>query len=393
MGAKPPLSASGAYNASVTRWWPIALSLGAACGRVGFDGVDGAGDAGASDAGIEVPADLATLPCETDQATLGALPASDRIRVVYSGGYPYVIDIHHVTNTQHDVHAYRLGQRDGVLVATDLGVIYALPDIAGIAIETIGTDHAMFITDPVDITTRLVRFDAEFATVSDTSLGSFAHAYPPYAKSSTGRLVVGSTIGKLVQARALDASFMPSAPAVTVAGTGNTCSIAPAGADFVVAWSSNGLCSFARVSAAGSVIAGPVTVDPGTTCEAPAVAMLGSGAFAYVVHDVTGNGQNALYEAFGGTLSATLLSATVPMPLGATPSYAEQLVVMGNAAYVPLSNNGTVSLVQLSDSTITKIGDDIGSVGYDALWLERVAGASVLFRIENQQLVVRRLCR
>jgi len=361
-----------------------------ACGRIGFTGLGDDGDGGI-DGGVEVPADLAALACETDHAMLGMIPLSDRIRVVHAGGYPYAIDIHHVTDSLHEVHAYRIGQRDGALLGTDLGVVYTLPEIAGLAVEPDGTDIVMFLTAPLDDRTRLIRFDATFATVGDTSLGDFALGQPPYAKSSAGRLVVGSTSGDVLQARSLDATFMPTAPAVTIGSPAYGSTIAPAGADFIVAWSGNGACSFARVNATGSVVAGPVIVDPGTTCTAPAVAALASGGFAFVVHDMIGSN---LYEAFGGTLTAGLALASGPTALGATPSFAEQLVVSGDVVRIPLFNNGTIQIIEMTAAgAMTQIGADIGAVGYDAVWIEQVAGASLLFRIENKRLVVRKLCR
>jgi hypothetical protein len=371
----------------VSRAWPIVLTL-VGCGRLGFDGSAPGADGG--DASIEVAADLAALPCETDHAILEMLPRSDQIRVAFSGGFPYVIDIHHITDTSHQVNAYRLGERDGTLVGTELGVLYMLPDIAGLSVEPTSTGHVLLFSDPAAKNSHVVRVDGSFVLQGDAVAADFHNGLPPYARSSAGRMLAGIA-GTNLQVRALDASFAPVGSPVTLASPADETSIAPAGADFIVAWTGSGVCSFARVSAAGAIVAGPISVDPGTTCTRPIAATLGSGRFAYVVHDVMGTTN---YTAFGGTIDAALLTATPPVALGATPSFASELVVEGDRARMPLFNNGTVRIAELAATgTVSQIGADIGAVSYDAVWIQQIGGASILFRIEAKRLVVRKLCR
>jgi hypothetical protein len=204
-------------------------------------------------------------------------------------------------------------------------------------------------------------------------------------------MLVGVTSSDVVQVRALDASFAPLGSPFTLGSPAYDATIAPAGADFLVAWGSAGTCRFARVNLAGTIVAGPLGVDPGTTCARPAAAVLGTGRIAYVVHDVIAS---ETYNAFAGTIDAALTNATPPVALGAPPSFASQLLVAGDLVRIPVFNNGAVRIAEMMESgAISQIGAEIGAVTSDTLWIEQVAGASILFRVEGRQLVVRRLCR
>lgn len=374
---------SASYTRQVLRVVTVVL---AGCGRIGFDGF--------GDASLDAPAsaDLGALPCEVDQVIVAGLPDSDELRLVYSNGYPHLIDVFHVSTTAHEVRAYRLEQRDGGLGAVDLGVIFSAMDIAGLAVESDGTNNIVIVADSVARVTHVRRYDASFTLLSDVIVGAFTFGIPPYARSDAGALVVGTAAGTVVVQR-LDSSFAPQGPPVTLATGAGASAITATGSDFFVGWlATGGLCRFARIDISGAILAGPIATDPGTQCAYPLATGFASGRVAYLAHDTV----DPMLTGYAGTFNATLTSATVPGLLGPSKSYAPQLVIGGDTARIPVFAVDSLRLLELTSSgTITQVGAEIPAAQFEgALRLVELGdGTSLLAWTDGGRLLLRRLCR
>jgi hypothetical protein len=366
------------------------------CGRIGYDPLSAANDASGlddaqNDAGVNLPT---ALPCEVDRFVFSGLPLSNDMLAFYQSGQGdlSVIDNFHITDTKHELRHLELSMNEDTTISgVDHGVIYELPDFIGPILIPIPSGHIMMLSDLASTTMRRVEIDSEAVVQSDTVIGDFAFGLQSYAQSSSGRMVIGSAANSTLMVRRLDSNFQPMGQSVGLQGGSVTSSISADGANFIVSWSGVGACQVARIDINGSIIAGPIAVGSGLQCKFPLTKTLASGRIAYIVHDESAPD----LRAYGGTIDATLGTATPAIALGGLVSIAPQLEVQGDVARIPMFSNGVVRIADLDASGgVTQIGAEFGNtVDFEMLRMEEIGGATILVRSEGGQLVVRKLCR
>ncbi len=277
---------------------PVAavLCVCAGCGRLGFDDRPGTGATDAAgDAGPVATQLVNALACETD-VVLRAVPRVDELHWLDAGGaVEAIVAIHHVDNAHHEVHVYPLSVVNGAVVAPIDAVPYRTSDMFGAAVGPLGTGYVVALTDLGDSTLHVLQLDASFAMTANHPVAGFAFATVPAARSTAGLRAIGLT-GTGVAMVGFDATLSPSFGPVTIdAGSDNEPSIAPIGADFLVAWDApNAMCAFARVTIDGTIVAGPVMVQPpgASSCTRPYATAVGGGAGAVLaMHDTTNTAQ------------------------------------------------------------------------------------------------------
>jgi len=373
------------------------LCVCAGCGRFGFDDVPASGGSADAavvpDGSVDALAIVDALQCETD-VVLRSVPRTDSL-LWLSDGYTIAVGaLLHLDDTHHEIHFYPLTVAAGAVTTTADITTYATPDMYGLTVISTSFGYAAAFTDLGDTLLHLMVLDAGFSPQSNTALTAMSYTLQPLAASTAGVRLVGTTASG-VGLQVLDASNAPVGAAITIAGLpAAEPSITPLGADFIVGWDQGSDCAFERISAAGSVLAGPLIVDPpgSTSCGLPVALALDSGV-VYTMEDRT-DSLNPVSYAAGGT--ADLSSATTPVAIGAIDSTVQDSVKAGTNALVAVRTNGDSRIVAVTSAgAATPLGSDFGLAGTDtdAEALTTVGGAVVHARTESGMLQIRKLCR
>ena len=366
-----------------------------ACGRFGFDAQSGApGDTplpDTSDPAATAADFVAALTCETD-LSIATVPTIDELQWLDLGGRQIVFAVHHVDSTHHEVHAHVLGVNAGQIVKVADVTSYAATDLKALGPARTSTGVLLLVYASASGTVHALGLDAAFGAATDMTIVGFDEAFVPYAKSTAAQMIVGLTTNGIVAYTVADNGATTSSALVvdTIADSPYHTSIAAYGADFIVGWTTSAnTCKFVRLTAAGTITAGPLVIaGPGGCDYASAVAIGQTIVLGFV--DPTG-------PAYSAVTDGLLATATGAQPLGAVGSDIQDLVDAGDHAIAAVRENlGDSRIVSIATTgAVTPLGADFGLTAdsSDHQTASVVAGALLHARSEGGMLHVRKLCR
>jgi hypothetical protein len=359
------------------------------CGRFDFDATR---DAAMVDAALFAAQIAGALTCETDVAIAG-VPRIDEMVWVDGGATQAIVALHHLDATHHELALYPLSIVQGAVVTSGVKTAYPVTDMIGLGAAVTATGFGVAVTSLVDDTLHAIQLDSQFAVLSDNPIANIGYATRPFAQSSSGTLVTGRDANGVVEVAIADPILSTlGAPIQIDPGPGDMPSIVPVGAEFLVAWSGTSACDIARVSATGSIVAGPTPLTPPGTCLQPLVVALGGGGIVYAVVSDSGS----VWTAYAGAIDEALTTPTSPAAIGAVDSVPTAILDGGDRAHVAVRTTGDSRIVDvLASGASSTVGADFGLNGSDSDMetLANVGGALVHVRTENGELQLRKLCR